>query len=133
MDYDDIDDEIPLAVSKQALKMIESSESVKKEIIERNKDTATKLANSFIGKMLRRRGEDIDDEASVPSKKCRSSICDRKISSNDPTMPPKPSHKAESLSFFHRIQNKLTLTPPAEKIVEPSPADEICEEVFEEG
>ena len=54
--YDDIDNDIPAAVSKRAKKTIESSASIKQEILKNNRETAEK-----IGKMLRRAHGVTDD------------------------------------------------------------------------
>ena len=52
--YDEIDDEIPSEVSKQALRTIQSCKSVKSEIFRQNKEIAARMARSAIGAMMRR-------------------------------------------------------------------------------
>ena len=132
--YDDIDDEIPLAISKQAMKTIQASESVKKEILENNKQTATRFANSFIGRMMRRSNDGllddvIDDDVNLPSKKCHSSIFDKKPSRDDVGVTSSQSYTAKSVDLLHRIHSKFAPKRKASSNLQPS----ISDEDFKEG
>ena len=99
--YDEIDEDIPIAVTEQALTKIESCASLKKEILENNKETATRLANSFIGQMIRLRDDDatneVDDDVSISTKKCCSTTFESKIDVDDAVV---TSASRDSRSFF---------------------------------
>jgi len=55
-DYDDIDDDIPIELSKQALQTIQSCKSVKSEIFRQNREIEGRMARSAIGTIMRRHG-----------------------------------------------------------------------------
>jgi len=130
--YDEVDDEIPLALSKQALKTIQASEIVKQEILENNKQTATRLANSFIGRMMRRGndvlGDAIDDDPTIPSKKCHSSIFRKKLSKDDVAVASSQSFTVDPLKVLQRIQSKFSSKQKLNTKVRPSMSDEDFEE-----
>ena len=130
--YDEIDDEIPIAISKQALKTIQTSEIVKQEIIEHNQKTAS-LASSFIGRMWRRSDDVVNDapdgHIAVPSKKCRSSIVSKRNSKDNVAVTPSKSFSADPVKLLQRIQNKFSSNKaPQSKEVQP-----VSDEEFEEG
>lgn len=131
--YDEIDDEIPLAISKQAMKTIQASESVKQEILEHNKQTATRIANSFIGRMMRRHDGLLDDimadDVDLPSKKCHSSIFGKNPSKNDVAVTSSQSYTTKSVNLLHRIHKKFA---PKKKVI-PNPHSSISDEDFKEA
>ena len=62
--YDDIDDDIPLELSKQALKNIQSCSSIKSEIFRTNREIALKIARC--AQVMRDHGSDTSSQC-VPS------------------------------------------------------------------
>lgn len=122
--YDEIDEDIPIAVTKQALTKIESCASFKKEILDGNRETETRLANSFIGQMMKLRDDvagGVGDDAAITPKKSPSTTFENKLDI-DETVLTSSSHN--SSNFFGE---------GSESILSPSTTEGSLSAIFEPG
>lgn len=84
--YDDIDEDIPFSVSKQALSMMQNCDSVKAEVFRHIETTAAQIARSDFERLLQSQENEINSTHSYPSKWnfVPSSLCDPSFLQNVP-------------------------------------------------
>ena len=130
IDYDQIDDEIPLEISKQALQTIQSCDTVKSEIFRQNKEIAGRMARSAIGEMIRRRNSnhsnsitpvqtptvdcDVDDEIVRHNMK-KSDASEPKKSDSSETEKSIETTKASECSLERLGQSRCWLPPEVDR------------------